>query len=103
MDRTKEFNGIAYSLRTAIKTQGRDGHQEHVHTHNGTQREEECHPMWKPSPLLLQTIKVTINHKLVPLWVQIQMRERDKEVSQNSESSIVSGSQAGEWRLLRPC
>lgn len=36
--------------------------------------------MWKPSPLLLQTIKVTINHKLVPLWVQIRKRETKKSV-----------------------
>lgn len=52
----------------------------HTCIHNGTQREEECPPMWKPSPLLLQTIKVTINHKLVPLWVQIRKRETKKSV-----------------------
>lgn len=73
----------------------------HAHTLNGTQKEEEYHPMLKPKHLVLQTIIVTINHKPVPLWVQIRMR--DKELSQNSENSAVSGSHAGEcWGFSDP-
>ena len=56
-----------------------------THTHTlslFSQRKEECHPMGKLRHWLLQPIIVRIKHKLLPIWVQIQVRNRQRTLSE---------------------